>query len=1179
MSILWTGLRHPWGLYTFRMATLPDVKAITPSISAPTRRRVIWSAARYLAGRALTILVTIFVAVLITMVIVDVPVDMGGGLKMSPFQMRLENQIYWVLEVSATRGLIATDTWGNPVQAEWDALEKQLRSEAGLDLPYLPRYLLWTYRALTFSWGELDPDYLSQIGLDPGLGDDLQPNVILGHLPNTLLLVGTAYLLVLLIGMPFSLYLARHYGSRLDRAISVLSPISSVPSWVFAMLLITVFAVQLRWLPVAGMFDFHKPTEPFPYALALLRHMILPVSALVLSLLFQLVYTWRTFFIIYSEEDYVDLARAKGLDTGLLEKRYILQPALPYIVTSFTTSLIGFWQLTVALERVFSWPGIGSLYLDVLPDFREETMKIGDLMIVVQIVVTFAFLLGILAILLDLAYVMVDPRIHLIPASHMAQTNMRATTRRRWMELFARRKGKDPGLARPRTGPAKERTFSLDRFLRNLRESAREFRERIGFFAEQLRLYPSAIFGLTIIMLLIAGSLYALIALPYEEIGMDYNQNRVSGRNLAPRTAAPAWLNLFNATPQLSRILLDENSGNVDVTTETLENGWAQKTVTYEFDYRYKEIPSDLFLYLDSKYEEKIPFISLEWTTPAGRTINLKSKAMGGEVNYDMQSGVDVRRLLLQNPEWKNWFVTEGQYPTPAYKLLFANPDSKEPIPHYGTYRLKITSLFFEKGDDVQSQLVVLGQVYGLAGTDYWRRDLLVPLLWGMPISLIIGFIGTLITALIAMLLPAVGVWFGGWLDTAIQRLTEMNMVLPGLAIATLAYALHGVHIWVILALVVVLNALGAPIKSFRSAFLQAKEAPYIDMARSYGASDFRIISRYLVPRILPVLIPYLVMQIPTFIFLEATLGFFKIHSVYPSWGRIIYEGLAQGALYGSSFWVLEPIFLLLLTGLAFAMLGLALERILNPRVISDMPAAASKARTVETQSPRRGILLSGRGKRVFAGLMLLLVAILIFVPTVQGKTLASLFMSYLDPSRRVDTRIKNPSLVFTGTPGAAATASLTSLPLTPTEPLSTPVPSVTVSPIATVTIVPTATQPTSTLTATAIQTYVLQKGEYPYCIARRFNVDPGELLAQSELSNRQTFYAGTVLQIPKTGNPYPGERMQKVHPAIYTVSRSDETLYAIACQFGDVDPLAIAEVNNLPVDSMLYGGQKLNIP
>ena len=119
-----------------------------------------------------------------------------------------------------------------------------------------------------------------------------------------------------------------------------------------------------------------------------------------------------------------------------------------------------------------------------------------------------------------------------------------------------------------------KRSLSLDQSLRNLRESAREFRGRIGFFVEQLRLYPSAIFGFAVIVLLIAGSFYALLALPYEEIGMDYNQNRVRGRNLIPRVASPAWVNLFSIPPNLSKLILDERSPDVAMTTEALENGW-----------------------------------------------------------------------------------------------------------------------------------------------------------------------------------------------------------------------------------------------------------------------------------------------------------------------------------------------------------------------------------------------------------------------------------------------------------------------------------------------------------------------------------------------------------------------------------------------------------------------------
>jgi peptide/nickel transport system permease protein len=1160
------------------MGTLQDVTAIQRVVpSTPTRSHILFSAARYLAGKALTILATIFIGVFITVLVMNYPAGLPGETTYSPFESYLEGQIDSLLKIGIHNNIIPRDALGVPVQQEVAALEAKLRSEAGLDLPYLPRYLLWTVKALTFDWGELHTGFHPPLRLGQSFPAPTT-NYVLEYLPNTLLLVGTAYLLVFLLGMPFSLYLARRHGGWLDQVMLMVSPLSSVPSWVFAVLLVTIFAVQLRWLPPAGMFDFHKPTEPIPYALALVRHMILPVSALVLSLLFQLVYTWRTFLILYSEEDYVELARAKGLEPRLLEKQYILRPALPYVLTSFVTSLIGFWQLTVVLERIFQWPGIGLLYIESLPNYWGETVQYGDLMIVIQIVVTFSYLLGILVFLLDLAYVLVDPRIHLIPQSNLARTSAQVRKKSRGRGLFDWRKGKDPSLAKPAATTTKERRFSRERFARNGRESLREAREQIRLFGQQLRIYPSAIFGLVVITLLLAGSLYAFIALPYEQIGTDFDQRRSTGRNLRPRTAAPAWSNLFSATPRLSTLILEEESSQTSTTLRTLENGWLEKTITFRFDYQYRDIPSDVFLYLDAIASEKRPFVSVQWTTPDGETIDLKSKAIDGDNNYDINEGLSVRRLLDDHPAWKDWFVTEGQYPTPPFVLLFAEPGSREPIPQRGIYQLKITSLLFEADSDLKPQLVLLGQVYGLAGTDYWRRDLIVPLFWGMPFTLLVGFIGTLITTLVALMLPAIGVWFGGWLDNVVQRLTEFNMVLPGLAIVMMINAVYGVHIWILLGIVVVLNALGGPIKSFRSAFLQAKEAPYIEMARSYGASDSRIITRYLIPRILPVIIPYLVMQIPTFIFLEATLGFFNIKSTYPTWGRIIYDGLARGALYGSPFWVLEPIFLLLLTGLAFAMLGLALERILNPRLISDMPVAANKLNqeSGKAKDRRRNVIPIPLNKRVLAGLIVVLLALAIFTPAIQGKTLTSVFMSYFHLAQRPGAI--NPRMEFTNPPQPVTSSAPTRTPTVRNEPSSTRTATTTPSPAPTNTSGGTSTLTPAPAPARPV-TYVLQRGEYPYCIARRFNVDPGELLVLNGMLNSQTFYTGSVLQIPQTGNPFPGERMQQIHPVTYTVSRTDETLHTIACPFGDVDPLALAQVNGISIDSPLYAGQQLNIP
>lgn len=1143
-----------------------------PILPKPSRLRLVFSAARYLAGKAFTILLTIFVAVLITMLIVNYPPGAGDEPNKSPFEVRLEGNITWIVQSTLyNRGLFTTS--GPEYEEQFEILTNQLRTRMGLNLPYWPRNLLWTFKALTFDWGDLDTTVLEDVGIGAPANYDGSYNIVLAYFPNTLLLVGTAYLLVFLLGMPLALYLARNYGNRLDRIVTVLSPISSVPSWVFAILLIALFAVQLRLLPVGGMTDLLPSKTPVEYVWTVFRHMILPVCALVLSLLFQLVYAWRTFFIIYSEEDYVELARAKGLDHKALERQYILKPALPYIITSFTTSLISFWQLTVALESVFQWPGIGLLYIKVLPNYWKDNIEIGDLMIVIQIVVLFAYLLGILVFLLDMVYVIIDPRIHLMPDNNPSRKNIRLpSSPARQPTLFAKdwRRKKTTVRAQPVKGPRERRVFSLPDVLRTARESMSEIRGRSALFFQELSKYPSAMFGLAIILILLAGSLYALVALPYEEFGRSYNEDRVRGSNLRPRVAAPTWFNYFSGTPRLSTLILDESSEDVSVSTSPLDNGWTQKTITFTFQYPYEEPPSDMFLYLDPTFQEKFPFTSLVWKTPDGNTLDLKPIAVGNQVDYDFKEGIPISKLLNSHPAWKEWFVADGQYATPPYQLLFAKPDAVDSTPQTGEYQLEISTIFFEEGSDLNPKLVLLGQVYGLAGTDFWRRDLVVPLFWGMPFALFVGLLGTFITTLVALVLPAIGVWYGGWLDNFIQRLTEVNMVLPGLAIAVLINLLFGVNVWIVLGVIVVLNAFGSPIKSFRSALLQAKEAPYIEMARSYGASDFRIITRYLVPRILPVFIPQLVTQVPGFIFLEATLGFFNINSHYPSWGRIIYDGLANGAIYGSPFWVLEPIFLLLLTGLAFAMLGSALERILNPRIISDAPAAPQKLST-----QRRRIKLPVLSRQVVGGVIVALFLIVLLVPTIEGKTLARYFLDIMDETRRLTTTIVKPTAHPTQT-GLPPTFTSTELPASATEPSPTLTPTVTVLPTFTATYTPTLT-PLPTISQPA--TYTLQRGEYPYCIARRFNVDPGELLVLNGMVNRETFYNGMVLQLPQTGNPFPGERMQRVHPAIYSVSRADETMYTIACEFGDVHPEAIAQANGLSVDSILFIGQQLNIP
>jgi LysM repeat protein len=107
--------------------------------------------------------------------------------------------------------------------------------------------------------------------------------------------------------------------------------------------------------------------------------------------------------------------------------------------------------------------------------------------------------------------------------------------------------------------------------------------------------------------------------------------------------------------------------------------------------------------------------------------------------------------------------------------------------------------------------------------------------------------------------------------------------------------------------------------------------------------------------------------------------------------------------------------------------------------------------------------------------------------------------------------------------------------------------------------------------------TYSIQAGEFPYCLARRFNVDPNDLLSLNGLTSGEIIQPSTTLSIPATGT-FPGTRALQAHPTQYTVAVND-TFYTIACSFGDVDPSAIAAANGMSVTAPLTTGQVINIP
>jgi LysM repeat protein len=164
---------------------------------------------------------------------------------------------------------------------------------------------------------------------------------------------------------------------------------------------------------------------------------------------------------------------------------------------------------------------------------------------------------------------------------------------------------------------------------------------------------------------------------------------------------------------------------------------------------------------------------------------------------------------------------------------------------------------------------------------------------------------------------------------------------------------------------------------------------------------------------------------------------------------------------------------------------------------------------------------------------------------------------------------------VYQQTAAALGSVSPTPSPTTANQTQLPPTGAPGVTPVVTTPVI--VVVPTSTPGHPA--SYTLQAGEFPYCIARRFNVNPADLLALNGLTNASStdLQPGLQLSIPATGS-FPGDRVFHAHPTTYTVQLND-TIYKIACYFGDLDPTSIAAANNIALTTPLATGSLLNIP
>ena len=204
---------------------------------------------------------------------------------------------------------------------------------------------------------------------------------------------------------------------------------------------------------------------------------------------------------------------------------------------------------------------------------------------------------------------------------------------------------------------------------------------------------------------------------------------------------------------------------------------------------------------------------------------------------------------------------------------------------------------------------------------------------------------------------------------------------------------------------------------------------------------------------------------------------------------------------------------------------------------------------------------------------MLLILLIALPIIAVTGFC-ASMIPTILGSSQATETPSIDPQVL---TQVASIFGTQTAAYLPPTQ---APIQTLEIPILPPTSVEPTAAAPVAiALPVTAVPNkYRLHTGEFPFCLARRFNVNPHEIMALNSFHYGQIFHAGQIVKIPHTGNPFPWQRALRSRPGSYVVQPTD-TIYSIACLYGDLDPMVLASANGLEKPYRLNPGQVLNIP
>jgi peptide/nickel transport system permease protein len=289
-------------------------------------------------------------------------------------------------------------------------------------------------------------------------------------------------------------------------------------------------------------------------------------------------------------------------------------------------------------------------------------------------------------------------------------------------------------------------------------------------------------------------------------------------------------------------------------------------------------------------------------------------------------SSQEVRTSLNEYSDLFNFSIGDLS----SEKIIFSKTNSNVPLK--GNYEIIFSIYSFDNNTILKNiKLIIQGKVFGLLGTDEFRRDVFFGILIGTPVALFIGVSVALSSSFIGLFYGLYSGYKGKKTGTFMLTIIDIFISLPSFILFIIISIHFGNSLLILIGLFILFGWPGLALLN-RSFSIQIKNYPYVEASKLMGESDFRIVLRHIVPQLLPFTLANFALAVPAAILGESALSFLGFGDPsFPTWGQMLKEAHSSSSeTLGYWWWVVSPGFMISITSIAFILIGQSLENLVK---------------------------------------------------------------------------------------------------------------------------------------------------------------------------------------------------------------------------------------------------------